>query len=109
METSVVAALSALAHPSRLGVFRLLVRAGPEGLAAGGIAQAIGALPNTTSSHLNILSAAGLIVARRDGRNIFYAADYERMRAVLSFLVEDCCNGRPEICAGLPRIAAASC
>lgn len=109
MESLVTSALSALAHPSRLGVFRLLVRAGPDGLAAGEIAQAITALPNTTSSHLNILSAAGLIVARRDGRHIFYAADYERMRAVLAFLVDDCCNGQPEICADLQRAASPSC
>ncbi|MEP7007004.1 MAG: metalloregulator ArsR/SmtB family transcription factor [Sphingomonas bacterium] len=94
-----VDALSALAHGSRLAVFRLLVRAGPDGVAAGEIAREIGALPNTLSSHLTILGHAGLIRSRRDGRSILYSADYGRMRELLGFLMEDCCAGRPEICA----------
>ena len=94
-----VDALSALAHGSRLAVFRLLVRAGADGMPAGEIARDIGALPNTLSSHLTILGHAGLIRSRRDGRSIIYSADYERMRDLLGFLVEDCCGGRPEICA----------
>jgi len=96
-----VDALSALAHGSRLAVFRLLVRAGPDGVAAGEIAREIGALPNTLSSHLTILGHAGLIRSRRDGRSILYSADYDRMRELLGFLMEDCCAGRPEICAPL--------
>lgn len=98
---SAVDALSALAHPSRLGVFRLLIKAGPEGLSAGAIAHEIGSLANTLSANLAVLSGAGLIVARRDGRRILYRANHERMRALLDFLVDDCCGGRPEICAGL--------
>src|SRR6185369_2088836 len=98
-------ALSALAHGSRLAVFRLLVRAGPDGVAAGDIAREIGALPNTLSSHLTILGHAGLIRSRREGRSILYSADYDRMRDLLGFLMEDCCAGRPEICAPF----AASC
>jgi DNA-binding transcriptional ArsR family regulator len=94
-----VEALSALAQGSRLAVFRLLVRAGAEGMAAGDIAREIGALPNTLSSHLTILGHAGLVRARRDGRSIIYSADYDTMRGLLGFLVEDCCAGRPEICA----------
>ncbi|MEO6218189.1 MAG: metalloregulator ArsR/SmtB family transcription factor [Sphingomonas sp.] len=94
-----VDALSALAHGSRLAVFRLLVRAGPDGVAAGEIAREIGALPNTLSSHLTILGHAGLIHSCREGRSILYSADYERMRELLGFLMEDCCAGRPEICA----------
>ena len=94
-----VDALSALAHGSRLAVFRLLVRAGPDGVAAGEIAREIGALPNTLSSHLTILGHAALIRSRREGRSILYSADYERMRELLGFLMEDCCAGRPEICA----------
>ena len=94
-----VEALSALAHPSRLAVFRLLVRAGPDGMPAGEIAREIGALPNTLSTHLNILSHAGLIQSRREGRSVIYSADYQGMRALLGFLMEDCCGGRPEICA----------
>ena len=106
-----VDALSALAHGSRLAVFRLLVRAGADGMAAGDIARDIGALPNTLSSHLTILGHAGLIRSRRDGRSIIYSADYERMRDLLGFLVEDCCGGRPEICAPVfgSAIGAACC
>lgn len=100
-----VEALSALAHGSRLAVFRLLVRAGSAGLAAGELAREIGARPNTLSSHLTILGHAGLIGSRREGRSIIYTADYDRMRALLGFLVEDCCAGRPEICGSLADIA----
>lgn len=102
-----VGALSALAHASRLAVFRLLVRAGPDGLPAGEIAREVGALPNTLSTHLTILSHAGLVRSRREGRSIIYSADYEGMRALLGFLMADCCAGRPEICAPLAEIAAA--
>jgi ArsR family transcriptional regulator len=94
-----VEALSALAQGSRLAVFRLLVRAGADGLAAGEIAREIGARPNTLSTHLTILGHAGLVRARREGRSIIYSADYGTMRGLLGFLVEDCCAGRPEICA----------
>jgi DNA-binding transcriptional ArsR family regulator len=106
-----VEALSALAHASRLAVFRLLVRAGAEGMAAGDIAREVGALPNTLSTHLTILGHAGLIRSRRDGRSIIYSADYDRMRDLLGFLVADCCAGRPEICGSLGDLAtdAACC
>lgn len=108
---SAVGALSALAHPGRLEVFRLLVRAGPEGMAAGDIARATGSLANTLSTNLNVLAGAGLIASRRDGRSIIYAAGYDRMRELLAFLMEDCCGGNPEICAPLAAIAehAACC
>ncbi|HVN02010.1 MAG TPA: metalloregulator ArsR/SmtB family transcription factor [Caulobacteraceae bacterium] len=106
-----VVALSALAHPARLEVFRLLVRAGPEGMAAGEIARAMGSLPNTLSTNLNVLAGADLVSSRREGRSIIYAAGYDRMRELLAFLVEDCCGGKPEICAPLAAIAerAACC
>jgi len=106
-----VAALSALAHPGRLEVFRLLVRAGPEGMAAGEIARVTGSLANTMSASLSILATAGLVSSRREGRSIIYAAGYERMRELLGFLMEDCCGGKPEICAPLAAIAerAACC
>lgn len=94
-----VEALSALAHGSRLAAFRLLVRAGSDGMPAGELAREIGALPNTLSSHLTILDHAGLIRSRREGRSIIYSANYDRMRDLLGFLVDDCCAGRPEICA----------
>jgi DNA-binding transcriptional ArsR family regulator len=104
-----VTALSALAHQGRLEVFRLLVRAGPEGMAAGEIARTVGALPNTLSTNLNILSHAGLVASRRDGRSVIYTADYDRMRLLLAFLMEDCCGGKPEICAPLVAIASQCC
>ena len=104
-----VTALSALAHPGRLEVFRLLVRAGPDGLAAGDIARATGSLANTLSANLNVLSGAGLVSSRREGRSIIYAAGYDRMRELLAFLMEDCCGGNSEICAPLAAIATACC
>ncbi len=107
--TSAVTALSALAHEGRLAIFRMLVRAGAPGMAAGEIARATGALPNTLSSNLNILSGAGLVTSRRDGRSIIYAAAYEAMRELLAFLVEDCCAGKPEICAPLALVAGQDC
>ena len=107
--TAAVTALSALAHEGRLAVFRLLVQAGSEGMAAGEIARATGALPNTLSSNLNILSGAGLVTSRRDGRSIIYAAAYERMRELLAFLMEDCCAGKPEICAPLAAVVSQGC
>lgn len=90
--------LSALAHGSRLAIFRLLVRAGDQGVAAGDIAREVGALPSTLSSHLTLLGHAGLIRSRREGRFMIYSADFDRMRDLLGFLVDDCCNGRPDIC-----------
>jgi DNA-binding transcriptional ArsR family regulator len=104
-----VEALSALAHGHRLAVFRLLVRAGADGLPAGEIARELGVLPNTLSSHLTILGHAGLIQSRRDGRSVIYSADYEGMRALLGFLIADCCDGRPEICAPLADVAQSCC
>jgi ArsR family transcriptional regulator len=104
-----VGALSALAHPGRLGVFRMLVQAGPDGMAAGEIARATGSLPNTLSTNLGILAAAGLVASRRDGRSIIYAAGYGQMRELLAFLMEDCCGGKPEICAPLAALASRPC
>jgi DNA-binding transcriptional ArsR family regulator len=104
--TAATVALSALAHETRLRVFRMLVQAGPEGLAAGEIARALGVPPNTLSANLNLLSHARLVQSRRAGRSIIYSADYEHMRELLGFLMEDCCGGAPEICAPLAEIAA---
>ena len=104
-----VEALSALAHGHRLAAFRLLVRAGAEGMPAGEIAREIGVLPNTLSTHLAILGHAGLVRSRRDGRSIVYSADYDGMRSLLGFLVADCCAGRPEICAPLVDVADGCC
>jgi DNA-binding transcriptional ArsR family regulator len=104
-----VEALSALAHAGRLEVFRLLVKAGSQGLAAGEIARATGSLPNTLSNNLNVLAGAGLVASRREGRSIIYTAAYDRMRELLAFLMEDCCAGTPEICAPLVALASQAC
>jgi DNA-binding transcriptional ArsR family regulator len=101
-----VASLSALGHEGRLAIFRLLVKAGPEGVAAGEIARRLDSLPNTLSANLNVLSHAGLIVSRREGRSIVYSADYAAMSGLLGFLMDDCCNGNPAICAPLGDILA---
>ena len=101
-----VASLSALGHEGRLAIFRLLVKAGPEGVAAGEIARRLDSLPNTLSANLNVLSHAGLIASRREGRSIVYTADYGAMSGLLGFLMEDCCDGAPEICAPLGDILA---
>lgn len=105
-QTNAVVALSALAHPGRLAVFRLLVKAGAEGLPAGRIAEATGSLSNTLSANLNILTQAGLARSRREGRQIIYTADYEAMRGLLTFLVEDCCQGEPAICGPLAVVVS---
>src|SRR3954470_6112332 len=105
--TSALASLSALAHEGRLSVFRLLVKAGPEGMAAGAIARKLDTQPNTMSAQLLVLSNSGLIHARREGRSIIYAADFDRMSGLLDFLTEDCCGGRPEICKPLAQTVSA--
>ena len=107
--TDAVRRLSALAQDARLEVFRLLVKAGPEGLAAGEIARALETAANTMSAQLLILSNAGLIRARRDGRSIIYSVDFAAMSDLLIFLTEDCCGGRAEICAPLAAIASSCC
>lgn len=99
--SSVVSSLSALAQETRLKVFRMLMECGPEGMPATEIAEAVGIRQNLMSTHLNILATAGLTTARRDGRRVYHAVDLERTRALLSFIVQDCCNGQPEKCSAL--------
>lgn len=106
METeAAVHRLSALSQENRLAVFRLLVKAGAEGVAAGEIARTLGVPPNTLSAQLAILSNAGLVRSRREGRSIIYFADYGGMSELLVFLMEDCCQGRSEVCAPLADAA----
>jgi ArsR family transcriptional regulator len=93
-----LAALGALAQETRLSVFRHLVRLGPDGAPAGDIAAAMKVSPPTLSFHLKELQQARLVTSRRESRNIVYAANYTAMRGLLSYLMEDCCGGRPEIC-----------
>jgi ArsR family transcriptional regulator len=99
-----VVCLSALAHEGRLRMFRMLVQAGVMGLPAGEIARRLDTPPNTLSANLNVLFHAGLVQSRRQGRSIIYTAEYDRMRELLGFLVEDCCGGSPEICAPLADV-----
>jgi ArsR family transcriptional regulator, arsenate/arsenite/antimonite-responsive transcriptional repressor len=107
--TAAVKRLSALAQDGRLDVFRLLVKAGPEGLAAGEIARSLETHANTMSAQLLILSNANLIRARREGRSIIYSVDFAAMSDLLVFLTEDCCGGRSEICAPLVAVASKCC
>lgn len=88
-----VAALAALAHESRLAVFRLLVEAGPEGLPAGRIGERLGIPPSSLSFHLKELSHAGLLRSRQQGRFVIYAADFDAMNGLIGFLTENCCAG----------------
>jgi DNA-binding transcriptional ArsR family regulator len=92
----IVDQLAALAQPHRLAVFRLLVVAGPDGRAAGEIAEAVGLPASTLSFHLAHLKRAGLVTAARDGRSLCYAADFAAMRGLIAFLTENCCA---EACA----------
>jgi len=110
METEeTVMALAALAQPTRLEVFRLLVRHEPEGLAAGEIAKSLTVPQNTMSSHLAVLSRARLVSAKRVSRSIIYRAELSHLRAVMLFMLRDCCDGRPEICAPLIADLAPCC
>ena len=110
--TAAIDACAALAQPTRLEAFRRLVRAGPEGLPAGGVAQALGVPANTMSTHLAILERAGLVASRREGRLVYYSAALDQVRALIGFLLEDCCAGNPDVCdavAIFARDAAACC
>jgi DNA-binding transcriptional ArsR family regulator len=94
-----ILALAALAQSTRLGVFRLLLKHEPEGLAAGDIARAIAVPQNTMSAHLAILARAGLVMSERKSRSIIYRANLPAFQDLTSFMVEDCCGGRGELCA----------
>src|SRR5262245_9395006 len=98
-EIDAVAALAALAQEHRLEVYRTLVQAGPEGMAAGEVASALGIAPNTLSFHFDRLRHAGLVSVARHGRSLVYAARYETMNDLLGYLTENCCGGRPDLCA----------
>ena len=94
----VLAALAALSQENRLDAYRLLVQAGPEGMAAGEIAAQLGLSPNTLTFHLDRLREAGLVTVRRDGRSMIYAARFDTMNGLIGYLTENCCGGA-EVCA----------
>ena len=110
METkTAVFALAALAQETRLSIFRLLVQAGPTGLPAGEIGQKLSVAAATLSFHLKELSRADLASSRQEGRFIYYAANFEQMAALMSFLTENCCNGMPQECLTVVETALGSC
>lgn len=108
-KTRTLAALTALAQPTRLEAFRRLITAHPDALPAGEIARACRVPHNTMSTHLAALTRAGLVAARRAGRTMNYSADLAGFRALITFLTRDCCRGRPEICAPLLADLADPC
>ncbi|MFT5776130.1 ArsR/SmtB family transcription factor [Hyphomonas sp.] len=106
METkAALSQLSALAQENRLAVFRLLVKAGHDGLPAGDIASALDVPPNTLSAQLNILSQSGLVTGQRQGRSIIYSANFDAVSGLIVFLMEDCCEGRTDVCAPVLALA----
>ena len=107
--TGALSGLSALAQDSRLKVFRLLIQCGPEGMAVGDIARKLKVPQNTLSSHLGVLSRASLVKARKESRSVIYSVDLKGTRDLLTFLVKDCCRGRPEVCEPLIASALAEC
>ena len=98
-KSTVTTALGALAQETRLDIFRLLVQRGPEGMPAGEIGQRLGQPSPTLSFHLNQLRFAGLVASRRESRSIIYSANFKAMTELLGYLTENCCGGRPELCA----------
>jgi ArsR family transcriptional regulator len=110
METdAALACLAALSQPTRLDAFRQLVRAEPEGLAAGELARKLSVPQNTLSAHLNILSHAALVTSVRNGRSVVYRADLSRLNALVRYLAEDCCGGRSDVCAPVLLDVAPCC
>ncbi len=103
-----VAALAALAQDNRLDVFRLLVRAGPEGMPAGEVAAALKLAPNTLTFHFDRLRGAGLVTVRREGRSMIYTARYEVMNGLLAYLTENCCRGSAKCRPAAARTPARS-
>ncbi len=98
----VVDALAALAQPTRLAIYRMLVAAGKDGMAAGQVAEKLKAAPSSLSFHFKTLSHAGLVESRQDGRFIYYAANFDVMNGLVGYLTENCCGGNPEACK-VPR------
>ena len=104
-----VAALGALAQETRLSIFRLLMEAGPDGVPAGRIAETLDVPPATLSFHLKELAHAGLVSSRQEGRFIYYAAHFEHMAALMTFLTQNCCQGMPLECLTVVETALGRC
>ena len=102
----VIDALGALAHEHRLKIYRLLVERGPQGLPAGAIASGVGLLPSSLTFHLQALHRAGLILQRREGRQVFYSVDFEAMNALVGYLTENCCAVSGETCTSACKPSA---
>lgn len=108
-ERQALDAFAALSQETRLRMVRLLVQAGPEGLAAGVVGEAVGASSSNASFHLSHLERAGLIRSRREARSIIYSVDLTGLAGLIRFLMEDCCRGQPEICAPALQSLASAC
>lgn len=104
-----VTALAALAQETRLSIYRLLVEAGPEGVAAGRIGETLRVPGATMSFHLKELGRAGLVSARQEKQFIYYAVDFERMAELMTFLTQNCCQGMPQKCLTVVETALGSC
>ncbi|SNY90321.1 transcriptional regulator, ArsR family [Cohaesibacter sp. ES.047] len=110
METNDAANIFAsLSQPTRLDVFRLLIKAGPEGMSSGDLGEHLGVKPNTMSVNLKQLLHSGLVRNQRHGRQIYYYADMNAVGGLLSYLLQDCCGGRPELCDAVINEVACSC
>jgi ArsR family transcriptional regulator, arsenate/arsenite/antimonite-responsive transcriptional repressor len=108
-ETQALDAFAALSQPTRLQMIRALVVAGPDGMAAGAVGDSVGASSSSASFHLAHLERAGLVQSRRESRSIVYSANFGGLGALVEFLMSDCCQGHPEICAPAAAIAASCC
>jgi ArsR family transcriptional regulator, arsenate/arsenite/antimonite-responsive transcriptional repressor len=108
-EAHALAALAALGQATRLAIFCLLVRNEPAGMSAGALAEAVGCPHNTLSTHVAILARAGLVYGTREGRTITYRANADGTRALIAFLVTDCCEGRPELCGLASEAPQSAC
>jgi len=108
-DLNAIDAFSALAQPTRLTVFRLLIRFGPNGMKAGEIAKEVDVPQNTLSTHLGILVRGGLVTSRREGRSIIYTADMDGIRHLVLYLTRDCCGGNPKACGTLVEETIPSC
>ena len=108
-EQQALDAFGALSQQTRLQMVRVLVVAGPDGMAAGAVGEAVGASSSSASFHLANLERSGLVSSRREARSIIYSANYQGLSGLVEFLMRDCCSGRPEVCAPAALVAADCC